>query len=140
VLERRAGEAEPAVRHLEACLRLYADTPYAGPLVRERADCAQVVRAYLRSAPESPARERAQWLLTAMEMAREGRKPTLSQREREVLQRLEEQKDKQIAADLGLSAHGVRYHLRNLFTKLGAHNRAEAVRRAREMGLVPGDS
>ena len=27
-----------------------------------------------------------------------------------------------------------------LFTKLGARNRAEALRRAREMGLIPGDS
>ena len=45
-----------------------------------------------------------------------------------------------IARDLGLSEFGVRYHLRKLFAKLGARKRAEAVRRAREMGLVPADS
>ena len=72
-------------------------------------------------------------------MARAGdpRQSVLSAREREVLQRLEGQRDKEIAAALGLSAYGVRYHIRKLFAKLGARNRAEAVRRAREMGLVP---
>ena len=61
----------------------------------------------------------------------------LSARAREVLQRLEGQQDKQIAVELGLSAYGVRYHIRKLFAKLGARNRVEAVRRARDMGLVP---
>ena len=60
----------------------------------------------------------------------------LSAREREVLQRLGRQRDKQIAADLGLTAHGVRYHIRSLFTKFGAGSRAEVVRNAREAGLI----
>ena len=72
-----------------------------------------------------------------MERADHPRQPPLSAREREVLQRLEGQRDKEIAAALGLSAYGVRYHILKLFTKLGAGNRAEAMRRVREMGLVP---
>ena len=32
---------------------------------------------------------------------------------------------------------GVRYHLRKLFTKLNVRTRVEAVRRARELGLIP---
>ena len=139
VLELRAGEAAAAAGHLEAYLRLYAETPYAWPLVRERADCAQLVAAFLVSAPDSTVKETARSLLTAMERAGDPRQPALSVREREVLQRLEE-KDKEIGAALGLSAYGVRYHIRKLFAKLGARNRAEAVRRAREMGLVPGAS
>ena len=74
-----------------------------------------------------------------MERADGPRPPELSEREREVLQRLEGEQDKQIATALGLSAYGVRYHIRKLFAKLGARNRAEAVRRAREMGLAPDD-
>ena len=62
------------------------------------------------------------------------------ERERQILQRLGGRRGKQIAAELGLSAYGVRYHLRSLFAKLGARNRAEALRRAREMGLIHGDS
>ena len=75
-----------------------------------------------------------------MESADDPRQRVLSAREQQVLQRLEGRRDKQIAAELGLSAHGVRFHLRNLFAKLGARNRAEALRRAREIGLIPGDS
>ena len=137
VLEHRAGEAAAAAGHLEAYLRLYAETPYAWPLVRERADCAQLVAAFLVSAPDATGKEAARSLLTAMERADDPRQPALSAREKEVLQRLEGQRDKEIAAALGLSEYGVRYHIRKLFAKLGARNRAEAVRRAREMGLVP---
>ena len=137
VLEHRAGDAAAAAGHLQEYLRIYAETPYAGPLVREREDCAELVAEFIELAPDSPCREMARSLLAAMERADDPRPPVLSARERDVLQRLEGQRDKQIAATLGLSAYGVRYHIRKLFAKLGARNRVEAVRRAREMGLVP---
>ena len=54
-----------------------------------------------------------------------------------MLQRLETQRDKQIAAAMGLSTFGVRHHIRKLFAKLGVRKRGDAVRRAREMGLLP---
>ena len=139
VLEHRAGETAAATGYLETYLQLYADTPYAGPLVRERTDCEQLVAAFLKSAPASPHLNTAQTLLRAMEWADNPRQPVLSAREREVLQRLEVQQDKQIAAELGLTPFGVRYHIRKLFTKLEASNRTEAVRRAREKGLFTGD-
>ncbi len=138
VLEVRAGErAEPA--HLEAYLRLYAETPYAGPLVWEREDCAQAVAAILEGGPDDADQETARLLLAAMEWVDDAQHPVLSAREKEVLRRLASQRDKQIAADLGLSAHGVRYYIRNLFSKLGVRKRTEAVRRAREMGLIAYD-
>ena len=140
VLERRAGEADAAAGLMETYLRMYADTPYAGPLVRERADCATALAESLESAPDSAAEETARSLMAAMEREDISRQLVLSAREKEVLQRLGAQRDKQIAAELGLSTYGVRYHLRNLFAKLGARNRAEALRRAREMGLISGAS
>ena len=72
VLEHRAGEAAAAAGHLEAYLRLYAETPYAWPLVRERADCAQLVAAFLVSAPDATGKEAARSLLTG---DGEGRRP-----------------------------------------------------------------
>ena len=137
VLEVHAGEAAAADGHLEAYLDLYAETPYAGPLVRERADCAGLLAAVLETAPNSPGAEGARTLLAAMKRADAPRPPALSGREREVLRRLERERDKQIADALGLTAYGVRYHIRKLFSKLEARNRAEAVRRARELGLLP---
>ena len=135
VLEIRAGE-RAASEHLEAYLRLYAETPYAGPLVREREDCRQALTAFLEGGPGGADPETARLLLAAMERADDPRHPVLSGREKEVLQRLGSQRDKVIAAELGLSAYGVRYHIRKLFTKLGVRRRAEAVQRAREMGLI----
>ena len=140
VLEQRAGEPETAVGHLEEFLSLFAESPYAWPLVQERADCAAAVTRFLNLNPDSPYQESARSLLAAMRRADGVRGLVLSEREREVLQRLEGQRDKQIAAELGLTVTGVRYHLRKLFTKLNVRTRVEAVRRARELGLIPDES
>ena len=140
VLEQRAGEPETAVGHLEEFLSLFAESPYAWPLVQERAVSTAVVTRFLDLNPGSPYRETARSLLAAMRGVDHRRRLVLSERERNVLRRLEGQRDKQIAAALGLTVSGVRYHLRKLFTKLNVRTRVEAVRRARELGLIPGDS
>ena len=139
VLEQRAGESAAATSHLEAFLRLFAETPYVRPLIREHEACAAVVTAFLESGAESPHRETAQSLLAAMNRVDAVRPPELSEREKEVLERLGRLQDKQIAAELGLTVHGVRYHLRKLFTKLGADTRVDALRRARELDLISGE-
>ena len=139
VLEHRAGDRQAATGHLASYLQLFAETPYAGPLVRERETCTPLVLRFLDTASDASGKETARALLEAMERVDEAPVPALTEREREVLERLECEGDKQIAAALGLSTHGVRFHLRKLFDKLGARTRGEAVRRAREMGLFPGD-
>lgn len=42
----------------------------------------------------------------------------------------------EIAAELFVSLNTIRTHLRNLYSKLGVHSRADAVKRARELGLL----
>jgi len=138
-LEQQAGHTQASLRHLTEYLRLFAEVPYAWPLVRDRATCANALRMYLDLGADASHRQAACSLL-AMCDADSGSAPSLSERELEVLHRLPGRRDKEIAAELGLSTHGVRYHLRSLFAKLGAGDRAEAVRRAWDMGLIPDDS
>ncbi len=42
----------------------------------------------------------------------------------------------EIAAELYVSHNTVKTHVRNLYAKIGTHRRAEAVARARELGLL----
>jgi DNA-binding NarL/FixJ family response regulator len=61
----------------------------------------------------------------------------LSAREVQVLQGLAQGKVyKQIAAELGLSTSTVRTHLHNVYGKLGAMDRAQAVLTATERGWI----
>ena len=62
---------------------------------------------------------------------------TLSARERAVLRLLEVgHTHKQIARELQLSPNTVRWYMKNLYLKLRASNRTEAINRARDMGLL----
>jgi len=140
VLERRAGETAAMAGHLHTYAGLYAETPYAGPLYRERDDCEQLLATLPEAGSDAPSRGTARLLRAAAQRAENPSPPQLSARERDVLLRLEGQRDKQIATALGLSTYGVRYHMRNLFNKLRVQKRADAVRRGRELGLLPDDS
>lgn len=71
--------------------------------------------------------------------AREGEKlvEVLTDRETEVLQLLTMGlSNKQIAARLHISEHTVKFHVSSVYGKLGATNRAEAVRVGAQLGLV----
>ena len=62
----------------------------------------------------------------------------LSDRELEVLNELAAgRSNKEIAARLHVSPNTVKTHVARLFEKLGARRRTEAIRRARELGIVP---
>lgn len=68
---------------------------------------------------------------------RSAREAGLTARERDVLAALAEgRSNKQIALALHVSEQAVKYHLTNLYRKLDAANRVEALRRATELGLV----
>ena len=135
-LEQQSGEMAASRHALVEYLRLFTESAYAWPLLREAATCAALVRRYLLD-PGTRYRQTAHTLLEAMVRADGGRQPLLSERERAVLRQLPGHRDKEIAAALGLSVHGVRHHLRKLFAKLGVAKRADAVRRAKELGLIP---
>jgi LuxR family transcriptional regulator, maltose regulon positive regulatory protein len=61
----------------------------------------------------------------------------LSGREREILQLVAAGKsNRRIAAELFVSVGTVKTHLNNLYRKLGAHSRTQAVARARDLNLI----
>jgi len=45
--------------------------------------------------------------------------------------------NKEVASELGISTHTVKYHLASLLSKLGVHTRTEAVTIGLRKGLVP---
>lgn len=143
VLECRAGRRDRARAHLIEYLRLFAETDYARPLSRDR----EIALALLDEVADSHrcgdaavSRAAAELRQTMLDDASSEESPAqqlLSKRELDVLTRLERHRDKEIAKTLNLSYDGVRYHIRNLFAKLGARGRLDAVYRARAQGILP---
>ena len=63
--------------------------------------------------------------------------PGLTQRQLEVLQSLALGKRyKEIAEELSVSLNTIKSHAENLYERLGAHNRTQAIRSARERGIL----
>ena len=61
----------------------------------------------------------------------------LTGREMEVLRLLRTHlSSTEIAEELGISANTARFHIKNIYGKLGVHGRSDAVERARELGLL----
>src|SRR5690348_6101698 len=61
----------------------------------------------------------------------------LNEREQEILQRLSAGfSDQQIADELFLSLHTVKWYNRQIYSKLGVKNRTQAIARAKELGLL----
>lgn len=64
-------------------------------------------------------------------------KVNLSERETEILQKIANGTGyKNIADELFISIHTVRYHIRNIYEKLQVHNQSEAVSKAFRQGLI----
>ncbi|HUB76795.1 MAG TPA: response regulator transcription factor [Solirubrobacteraceae bacterium] len=74
--------------------------------------------------------------MTVFQPQVDGDAPTLSPREREVLDLIASgSTNREIAAALHLSPHTIKEHTSALYRKLGARNRADAVQRAQRLGL-----
>ena len=139
VLEERDGERSAAMDHLVKFLRLHAKTDYSRALVREAATTTPLLTQFLDTHPQSPLHGSATALLAASTAGEATNVPTLSKRERQILELFGTHTDKRIAAALSLTPAGVRYHNRRLFAKLKVHSRHEAARRARALGLLEGE-
>ena len=114
---------------------LHADNGYARPILGAGPSAWTALGRVRDADPDGPFAAAADRLL-AMARDRVPAAPRLTAKEKAVLRRLHAGQDKEIAAHLGLSPHGVRYRLRGIFRKLGVKSRADAVRRARALGIL----
>jgi LuxR family maltose regulon positive regulatory protein len=63
--------------------------------------------------------------------------PALSESELHVLRYLPSHLGApEIASEMFLSVHTIKTHMRHIYAKLDVHNRADAVRQARDLGLL----
>ena len=139
--EYRAGNMNAAASRLLEFLRLLRKADYARPLVREREVTVNLLRRLAGTALSPDLRASAESILKQLcpenPAKAERSSSPYTVRELEVLKRVERGlSDKQIARRVGLTEHGVRYHLKNVFRKIGADNRMDAVRRARALGII----
>ena len=130
-----AGDPTGADATVAEYLALYIDNGYARPILGAGPGAWSALVRVRDADPDGPFAAPAERLL-AMGRDRVPAGLALTAREKAVLRRLPAEQDKEIAARLGLSPHGVRYRLRGIFRKLGVNTRADAVRRARALGIL----
>ena len=120
-----------------AYLRRFRATDYARPLLRAGQAATAALERIADAAPDGRDAVAARRLLAMQRIGGTAPAPPFDAREMAVLARLGDRRDKEIARELGLSPGGVRYHVGRIFRKLRVNRRHDAVRRARELGILP---
>ena len=130
--ESLAGRGDDAALQMNRFLDLADEVGIVRPLARVR-EQALAVLAFLVGKTTGARRTTVVQLLAKLGTKERAEPPPYSQRELEVVLGVEQGlRNKEIADRLGITEHGVRYHLKNLYAKTNAKERAEVVRRVRE--------
>ena len=136
VVAERAGQADIAVSRLVEFLRLARTTGYVRPLVRDREVSRPVLERLLAREADPEVRNAAESMLERLSAVKKVG-PVFSSRELQVLAEVRQGlRNGEIAARLGISQPGVRFHLMNIYRKTGVNRREEAVRTAQAMGVL----
>ena len=130
-----AGDPAAAHELLAENLRLFHRTGFSRALIEHNEVASAVLRGF--DADDAVLRTAKEAILQAIGFTSVHRlAEKFTAREFEILARLSVARDKEIARELGLTDNGVRYHIKNIFGKLGVSNRREATEKARLMGVV----
>ena len=130
--ESLAGRGDDAARQMTRFLDLADEVDIVRPLTRVRTQ-ALAVLAFLVEKAAGARRATVVRLLAKLGIEENPEPPPYSQRELEVVLGVEQGlRNKEIADRLGITEHGVRYHLKNLYAKTNAKGRTDVVRRVRE--------
>lgn len=137
--ERGLGNVKRAQERMEEALRLAAPEGYVRAFLDEGPELRGLLASVRRAAPRF-----VDGLLAAFPDSAEQDAPqpcppveSLSAREQEVLRRLATDSSvPEIARDLYVEECTIRSHVKHIYGKLDAHNRYEAVARAKSLGLL----
>jgi LuxR family maltose regulon positive regulatory protein len=141
------GDSPQPLQILVTAIKLAAPEGYIRPFADEGAPMRVLLQALRRQMPAIAPDDRLSAYLDQLlgsfpagVSATPSPRPTLSrlsEREHAVLQLLAEGRSiSDIAATLIISAHTARTHVKNIYTKLDAHNRVQALERARTLQLL----
>ena len=132
-----ADTPDLAVERLAAYLRSVRGVDYCRPLARDRHVSLSVLRRLLDRTPDADLRDAAESMLASLDKRSATAEPEFSPREQEILAEVRYgRRNKEIAAQLGITEEGVRYHLKKIYRKTGASNRSDAVRHALDKGVL----
>ncbi len=133
--EHRAGKAARAEARMTEFLRLARGTDYLRPLVRKRNASIAVLGRLRRPDLDEGIRESAVAMIARLEPREDS---LFNPREINLLTVMAEgEKARAAARRLGISENSARHHLKNLYRKLNAKGKREAIRLAQELGALP---
>jgi LuxR family maltose regulon positive regulatory protein len=144
IVQQATGQIDPALSALSRALSLAEPEGYVRTFVDEGAAMAHLLRVAISRGTTT---RYAHSLLAALEDETRDGGPILSpsaelieplsEREMEVLRLLiTHLTRKEIADQLCVSPNTVRFHVKNIYSKLGVHSRSDAVQRAEELNLL----
>lgn len=138
----RLGYQERAHNLLAGCL-VGAEREGVRSLFIEEGEAVHLMLKQLEAAERQPALQAfvrellALWPGQGMVQSADGLDEALTEREREVVcLAAEGLSNEQIGQQLALALGTVKWHLHNIYEKLGVRNRTQAIRRARELSLL----
>jgi len=140
IIEKHRHNLREADEAFAKAITLAQDGHYIRPFLQEM----KSMRAFLENAQNASSLDRKGLefidaiLKTTGKPGTQTQQPMVySEREIEILAELSKgQSDKVIARSLHLTTHGVRYHLKKMYTKMGVRNRTQAITKARELDLL----
>ncbi len=133
----RSGQDERALDKLVEFLRRTRGVDYVRPLVSQRDVNCGLLRRLLGTKLDADLQAAAEETLAHLGEPSSPDPPALTPRELEVLAGVcHGRRNKEIASALGITDGGVRYHLKNIYRKIGVSRRLEAIRYAEDKGIL----
>ncbi len=141
-------DLQAALPALDRALELGMEEGYVRTFIDEGQSMMQLLSVYLQRELGQDADDKYGYAKKLLDLSGETTIPredgsghhltnTLTRKEYMVLQLISAARsNEEIARELGISVRTVKYHNANLYSKLGAKNRLEAINRARESGLL----